>query len=109
MIPADKIKKNDVLYKYSNPRKAQENARKFLGEDTIIYKSDNKKKKYMVYDPFEEKFIYFGSLEPPYEDYLKHEDDIRRLRYLRRATKIRGYWYKDPYSPNSLSINILWN
>lgn len=109
MIPAEKIKKSDALYKYSNPRKAQENARKYLGDDVVLYKSDNKKKKYMVYDPYEEKFISFGGLNPPHEDYLKHEDDMRRLRYLRRATKINGDWYKNPYSANSLSINILWN
>lgn len=29
-------------------------------------------------------------------------------RYLARATKIRGKWREDEYSPNSLAIHILW-
>lgn len=32
-----------------------------------------------------------------------------RKRYLARATKIKGKWREDEYSPNSLSIKILWN
>ena len=31
-----------------------------------------------------------------------------RKRYLARATKIRGDWKKNKYSPNSLAIAILW-
>jgi len=34
-------------------------------------------------------------------------DNKRRL-YRARATKIKGDWSKDPYSPNSLAIAILW-
>ena len=43
-------------------------------------------------------------LEDGLEEALKH-----RQRYLARATKIRGDWAKDMYSPNSLAINILWD
>ena len=43
-----------------------------------------------------------------YEDYTKHKDDDRRQRYLARATKIKGDWKEDKYSPNNLSIHILW-
>jgi len=43
-------------------------------------------------------------LEDGLEEALKH-----RKRYLARATKIRGDWAKDMYSPNSLAINILWD
>jgi hypothetical protein len=34
--------------------------------------------------------------------------DEHRRRYLARATKIKGNWKKDPYSPNNLAIHILW-
>jgi len=108
-IPAVDVEPNDILYEYSNPKKAQQNAFDYLGPDAILYKSDKKSKKYMIYDPNEDTIVYFGALNPSYEDYLKHNDDMRRLRYLKRAMKIKGNWYKNPYSPNSLAINILWN
>ena len=31
-----------------------------------------------------------------------------RKSYLARATKIKGDWKKDKFSPNSLAISILW-
>jgi hypothetical protein len=34
--------------------------------------------------------------------------DEHQRRYLSRATKIRGKWREDEYSPNSLAINVLW-
>jgi hypothetical protein len=34
--------------------------------------------------------------------------DERRRLYRARATKIRGDWAKDKYSPNSLAIAVLW-
>lgn len=34
--------------------------------------------------------------------------DEHRKHYLQRATKIRGDWKKDEYSPNSLAIGVLW-
>jgi hypothetical protein len=43
-----------------------------------------------------------------YEDYTKHKDPVRRQAYLKRATKIKGDWKDNKYSPNNLSINILW-
>jgi len=44
-----------------------------------------------------------------YEDYTKHKDETRRLNYLLRASNIKGNWINNPYSPNFLSINLLWN
>lgn len=37
------------------------------------------------------------------------EAQKHRSAYLSRATKIKGDWAKDMYSPNSLAINILWD
>ena len=34
--------------------------------------------------------------------------DTKRRLYRARATKIKGDWKKDTYSPNNLAINILW-
>jgi hypothetical protein len=36
------------------------------------------------------------------------EADEHRRRYRARATKIRGNWKSDDYSPNSLALEILW-
>ena len=108
-IPANDVEPNDILYKYSNPKKAQQNAINYFGPYAILYKSDKKSKKYMINYPNEDSFVYFGALKPAYEDYLKHNDDERRIRYLKRATKIKGNWANNPYSPNNLAINILWN
>ena len=107
-IPANEILKDDILYKYSNPKKAQRNANEYFGEETILYKSKNPKKKYMIFDYNNDKYIHFGSLFPAYEDYLKHKDVVRQKNYLARASKIKGNWKNNLFSPNNLSINILW-
>ena len=107
LINANDIELLDDLYIYSNPKLAQKNAFELFGKNGILYKSTHKGKKYMIYDPFQNKFIHFGSID--YEDYLKHNNDRRRNAYLSRALNIRGNWAKNPYSPNSLAINILWN
>lgn len=33
----------------------------------------------------------------------------KRYSYLTRASKIKGDWRSDPYSPNWLAMRILWN
>ena len=53
------------------------------------------------------KFIHFGQLG--YDDFTKHKDEQRRQAYLARANKIKGNWIQDKYSPNNLSIKLLWN
>ena len=41
---------------------------------------------------------------------LSHDSSAEehRRRYLARATKIKGNWKADKYSPNSLAIGVLW-
>ena len=68
--------------------------------------STRKNKKYMIMNE-DHKYIHFGDLR--YEDYTKHQDLKRLNNYLSRATKIKGNWKKDIYSPNILAINLLWN
>jgi hypothetical protein len=77
----------------------------------IIYKktvepSTRKNKKYMILND-NNKYVHFG--DSRYEDFTKHQDLNRLKNYLSRATKIKGNWKKDKYSPNQLSINLLWN
>ena len=90
---------------YSNPKIVQQRATKRFGKDAVVYRSSKKSKKYMILNPAGD-WVHFGAL--PYEDFTAHGDPERRRNYLNRATKIRGDWAKDPYSPNSLAIHLLW-
>ena len=77
----------------------------------MIYKksvvpSTRKNKKYMILND-NDKYIHFG--DSRYQDATVHNDPIRISRYLSRATKIKGNWKKDKYSPNNLAISLLWN
>ena len=94
------------LSRYSNPRQAQHMAYKYLGKTAKIYPARNSQKKYSIYDPKRDKWVNFGQLG--YEDYTKHKDKTRRKNYLTRSRAIKGDWKRNPYSPNNLSIHILW-
>lgn len=73
---------------------------------TDIFLSDRPAKKYMVFDPTNEKWVHFGAMGM--EDYTYHQDEKRRQNYLKRATAIKGKWKNNKYSPNNLAINLLW-
>lgn len=98
-------KKKEKLETFSNFQKAQKNLNKYLGTKTKLYLSDRKDKKYYIITP-EGKKVHFGQMG--YEDFTKHQDEARRQNYLNRATKIKGDWKNDKYSPNNLAINVLW-
>jgi len=98
---------NDIIWKYSDPVKVQELAYSVYGPDAIIYRSRHKNKKYAIVDPNTEKIVNFGQIG--FEDVTKHRDINRMYNYLRRATKIKGNWRDNPFSPNNLSINLLWS
>ena len=70
-----------------------------------VFVSTRKDKKYMILND-SKKFIHFGA--NGYEDFTKHMDENRRRLYLDRATKIKGNWKSDKFSPNNLSIHLLW-
>jgi hypothetical protein len=105
-MKSNKQKFSRKLKKYSDPKKVQKMAYKYLGRTAKIYPSSKKEKKYMIWDPKNNKYVHFGQLG--YEDYTKHNNKSRRKNYLNRSRKIKGNWKKNPYSPNNLSINILW-
>ena len=94
------------LLKYSNPRTAQQQAHKYLGKTAKLYPSTKKDKKYAIYDAKNAKWINFGQLG--YEDFTKHKNKERRKNYLTRSRHIKGHWKTNKYSPNNLSIHILW-
>jgi hypothetical protein len=103
---ADKIGTGDPLYQVSNPRQVQKEARDIYGKDAIVYKSSNPKKKYQIQDKNTGKWVHFGDAKM--EDFTKHQDPVRRERYLKRALGIKGKWRENPFSPNTLSILLLW-
>ena len=94
------------LSTYSNPKRAQYMAYKYLGKTAKLYPANNPHKKYKICDPKNDKWINFGQIG--YEDFTKHKDKKRRKSYLTRTKSMRGNWKKNPYSANNLSRNILW-
>jgi len=101
------------IYKVSNPKIVYNNFINYLKKNKLnvkdyqIYISNRKNKKYMIYDFKNDKIInHFGDLR--YTDYTYHKDDKRRLNYLNRAKSIRGNWKNNIFSPNNLSIFLLW-
>jgi hypothetical protein len=99
--------KEDEINNYSNLKTVLKNAKKyFKTADFKIDISTRKNKKFMVFNPDLNRWIHFGQFGA--EDFTKHLDDARRNRYINRASKIKGNWKNDKYSPNNLSINILW-
>lgn len=98
--------KKNILSQFSNYNTAKKNTREYLGDDVKLLISPRKDKKYRVYNP-DGNPVDFGQMG--YEDYTFHGDEKRRDRYLKRATNIKGKWRDNPYSPNMLSLKILWD
>ena len=71
------------IYLYSSPRKAQKKAYKYLGKTAKLYPASNPAKKYMIYDPKNNKWVNFGQMG--YEDFTKHCNKTRRKNYLTRT------------------------
>ena len=97
---------NQEIKQYSNPEVVFKKAKKYLGQDVNISISTKPEKKYMVYNPYINKWVHFGQIG--YQDFTKHKDPIRRHNYLTMTEFIKGNWRNDKYSPNNLSRNILW-
>ena len=91
------------LNKYSNFKTVNDNAKRLYGKEVFV--STRKNKKFMIMND-NNKWIHFGQLG--YEDFTKHLDEQRRELYLKRASKLKGDWKTNIYSPNLLSIVLLW-
>ena len=103
-----------ILKDVSNIQMVEKNCEKLFGDKMMLLPSTRKNKKYMLFDWVSLKFIHFGDIR--YKDYTKYLElygpeiaNQHRERYLKRATKIRGVWEENIFSPNNLSINLLWN
>lgn len=96
-----------LMKQFSDINRVRQNAKKYFGYDKDVYISTRKNKKYMIEDD-NGNMVHFGSFNPPMEDYTMHKNEIRRKNYLNRAYHIRGDWKNDKYSPNNLSIHLLW-
>ncbi len=81
------------------------NAKSYLGNDVIILPSTRKNKKFMIMNP-ENKYVHFG--DKRYEDFTQHKNKDRTQNYLKRSSNIKGNWKNNKYSPNNLSMHILW-
>jgi 2-phospho-L-lactate transferase/gluconeogenesis factor (CofD/UPF0052 family) len=89
----------------SEPKRVLQNAKEYFGKEITLYPSSRKDKKYMIQKP-DGKMVHFG--QQGAEDFTFHQNKIRRQNYLNRAMNIKGKWKDDMYSPNNLSINLLW-
>ena len=88
----------------SDVDRVRKNFRKYKGEDDVKLKlSDKPNKKFMVIK--DNKKIHFGSTYP---DFTKTRNNNQKKRYIARASNIEGNWADNKYSPNNLSINLLW-
>jgi len=100
------------LANFSNYKEVLHIAKHYYGNDVTLLPSSRKNKKYMILNPNTNKFVHFGAMG--YMDYTKYKqiDKERALahrdRYLNRALNIKGKWKDNPYSPNYLSILLLW-
>ena len=102
------------LSDYSDPEIVLYRAKFYFGEDVKLLQSTRKTKKYMIYNPITNKFVHFGAMG--YLDYTKYVQlynletaNKHRTKYLKRALKIKGNWINNQYSPNYLSMLLLWN
>ena len=97
------------IFKYSNPVEAQRKLNAYMRlvghKQRPLYISNRASKKYYVINQYGKR-VHFGQMG--YEDYTKHKDEERRKRYRLRAITINGKWQGNPFSPNNLSIHVLW-
>ena len=103
-----------ILSDYSDYETVLNRAKHYYGEDVKLLKSTRKTKKYMIYNKITKKFVHFGAMG--YLDYTKYVQlynletaNKHRYRYIKRALKIKGNWKDNPYSPNYLSLLLLWD
>ena len=100
------MNKEEIIWDFSNPDTVKKKLKKLYPEIKEFGLSKVKYKKYYIINPDNNKIVNFGDIR--YEDFTTHQDKERRLRYLNRATNMKGNWKDNKYSANNLSINLLW-
>jgi hypothetical protein len=94
--------KKDLLL-FSDYNKVLQNAKKYIKEPFYLEPSTRRDKKYMI--SINNKITHFGGMNPPMEDYTKHNDDRRRDLFRKRNAR----WKDSPkYSAAWLSYFLLW-
>ena len=92
-----------MITEVSSPSRVYTLAKKIYGNKVMIELSDNKNKKYKLWNPNTKKWIHFGDLR--YSDYTKHNDPERRTNFRLRNAK----WADaSMYSPAYMSFWLLW-
>ena len=90
---------------FSDVTKVKRNAEQYFGRKVPLFLSLKRNKKFCIQKP-DGSWVHFGAMG--YQDFTKHQDPIRQSNYLKRSGNIKGDWQQDPYSPNNLSRNLLW-
>jgi hypothetical protein len=101
LINIENVDKNNEIWKYSNPLKLRQIANEKGFKNTEIFLSDKPTKKYMIFH--NNKPMYFGQMG--FEDYTKHNDELRQQRFLNRNKKWKTF---QKYTPAYLSYHLLW-
>jgi len=92
-------------------KKARAAAKKAGYDGRAVELADDGVHKLMIYDD-KGNAVKFGRVG--YKDFIiwtkvsPSEAEKKRKAYRARATKIKGDWENDKFSPNNLAINILW-
>lgn len=88
---------------YTNKHIVRAKARELFGDDVVVKRSTRASKKYMIYNPAEDKWIHFGQMG--YEDFTKHKDEKKKKAFQARNAR----WAKgDKWSAGYLSYHLLW-
>ena len=98
---------SDELKKVSDPKYVYDELltySQYLGCKPELFESTRKHKKYMILNLETNKFIHFGDIR--YQDYSKHQDEERRLKFQNRNKHwLTGIKY---LCPAYLSSILLW-
>ncbi len=100
------IPKNPKFLNNTNIEAAQFNAFDYLGKDGVLFYSPHKSKKFRIYDPIFDKWVDFGNINE--KDFTKHKNENLRQKFIKKISKSRGDWRENPFSPQRLTIEILW-
>jgi hypothetical protein len=103
LITYSGIDKYNNVIKYSNPSVVLKQAVKYHYNPKDIYISTRQNKKYMIYNPYSDKFIHFGQM--PYKDYTITKDRYKRENFMTRNHKWKDY---PKYTPAHLAYYLLW-
>lgn len=94
------------------------NIKYYYDEPLEVKFCDDGKHKIQIMNPVTKKWVKFGGYDNL--DFLMYQmlekkkkvpkltADVKQQAYLARATKIKGRWKENPYSPNMFAIYILW-